>query len=523
MVTLWIFIAFLLGFAATFLKLPPLVGYLAAGFVLNALGVQGGGGIDDIADMGVLFLLFSIGLKLKLSTLAKPLIWAGATLHMACTVAVIAGFLLLFATAGLAPFAALDPGPMLLVAFALSFSSTVFAVKTLEERGEMTSFHGRVAVGILIMQDILAVLFLTFSTGKLPSPWAAAVIPALFILRPLLMILMDRVGHRELLLLFGIVLVMGFGAGGFELVGLKPDLGALVLGVVVSSHPKADELSKTLLSFKDLFLVGFFLSIGLSGLPTPQAFMAALVLMVVLLPKTALYFALLTRLRMRSRSALLASLSLFNYSEFGLIVAAVGVRNGWIGVEWSIIAAIGLSLSFVLASAANRAPHALAARYRNRIIRFETPAPLPEEQPISPGSAKTAVFGMGRVGRGAYDYMQAHFDGEVVGVDNDEAAVAAHCAAGRRVISGDATDPEFWEKIQHSGQIRLVLLTLPYEANLFAVRRIMASSYAGIIAATAKYEDEMAALETAGVHFVFNFFSDAGIGFAERVCRKMKC
>ncbi|MGD9177705.1 MAG: cation:proton antiporter, partial [Desulfobacterales bacterium] len=290
-----IIIAFALGFAARQVGLPPLVGYLVAGFAIKTGGMEGGALIVELADVGILLLLFSIGLKLKLRSLTYPEIWAGASIHMLITVIVFGAGIFMLATAGLSKFAALDFKLSLLIAFALSFSSTVFAVKILEEKGEMASLHGRVAIGILIMQDILAVIFITASTGKLPSPWAALVPVILYAIRPLLFKIMDRCGHGELVILFGLILALVAGADGFELVGLKPDLGALILGMLVANHAKAGEMSKALFSFKELFLVGFFLSIGLKGLPDIEALGIA-ALFVMLTPfKVGLFFLLLTR------------------------------------------------------------------------------------------------------------------------------------------------------------------------------------------------------------------------------------
>ena len=189
----------------------------------------------------------------------------------------------------------------------------------------MSSLHGRVSIGILIMQDIFAVVFLTVSSGKIPSVWALAIPVALFVVRPILMAIMNRVGHGELLVLCGFFLAIVVGAMGFELVGLKADLGALILGVLVSNHPKASELAKSLYSLKDLFLVGFFLTIGPSGAPSLQTIGIALLLVAVVPLKAALFFFLLTKFRLRARTALLSSLSLANYSEFGLIVGAISV------------------------------------------------------------------------------------------------------------------------------------------------------------------------------------------------------
>jgi len=118
------------------------------------------------------------------------------------------------------------------------------------------------------------------------------------------------------------------GSALFEGVQMKGDLGALIFGMLVADHPKAKEMARALLGFKDLFLVGFFLSIGLSGLPSLADLGIAAFLIILLPIKIALFFLLLTRFRLRARTATVTSLTLANYSEFGLIVGAVGVNEG---------------------------------------------------------------------------------------------------------------------------------------------------------------------------------------------------
>jgi len=140
---------------------------------------------------------------------------------------------LAMAGSGLAVFAGMDVDTALLVGFALSFSSTVFAVKALEPRGEMGALHGQIAIGILVVQDIAAVVFLALSSAKLPSAWALLLL-LLLPLRPVLTTLLHRIGRGELQILFGFLLALG-GAEVFELVSLKGDLGALALGC--SSRP----------------------------------------------------------------------------------------------------------------------------------------------------------------------------------------------------------------------------------------------------------------------------------------------
>jgi predicted Kef-type K+ transport protein len=518
MTPVFITIAFVLGFLVRQVGLPPLIGFLAAGFALNALGFEGGEGLQVIADLGVTLLLFSIGLKLQLKNLAKPEVWAGASLHMLTTVVVFGTGIFLLGRTGLPFFAALDLPLAILLAFALSFSSTVFAVKILEEKGEKSAMHGKVSIGILIVQDIFAVIFLTVSLGKIPSAWALLVPLALWGLRPLLYRLADRCGHGELLLLFSLCVALVVGAAGFELVGLKADLGALVLGVLMAGHEKSSEMAKTLLGLKDLFLVGFFLSIGFSGTPSLAAIGVAALLVMVVPLKVALFFTLLTRFKLRARSSLLASLSLANYSEFGLIVAAVGASNGWIGSEWLVIIAVALAISFVIASPLNTAADALYGLYRNKLQRFETPTRHPDDQPIDPGNATIGIFGMGRLGTMAYDFLHDKYGDTVIGFDFSADKVRIHQEAGRRVVYGDPTDPDFWSRIslQPGHKARLIMLAMPkHVSNLNVAKQMMEKGYAGMLAATARFDDQVEELREVGVHAAFNFYNEAGLGFAE--------
>ena len=242
-------IAFFFGLLAQHFRLPPLVGFLVSGFVLQAMGKSGGVALDTIANLGVTLMLFSIGVKLRLKTLARPEIWAGTSLHTLTVLLiftpVLVGVGALFGCA-----AGLDWTTALLVTFALSFSSTVFAVKSLSDSGDMGAMHGRIAIGMLIMQDILAVLFLTFSTGKIPTLWAIPLLAALLFGRTWIKGLIGRSGHGEMIALCGLFLALVIGAEGFNAVGLKADLGALFIGVLVGSHPKSKELSKSLVGVR---------------------------------------------------------------------------------------------------------------------------------------------------------------------------------------------------------------------------------------------------------------------------------
>ncbi len=508
----WIAAAFTLGFLSRAVGLPPLVGFLATGLILHAQGVTGGDILDKLSDLGITLLLFVVGLKLSLRTLARPQVWAVTGLHTSAVVVIFGFAIYALALVGVPFISGLDFYRAMLVAFALSFSSTVFVVKVLEEKGEMTSLHGRIAVGILIMQDLAAVVFLAASTGKLPSPWALLVV-LLVPLRPVLHELLRRVGHGELLVLYGFLLALG-GAELFELVGLKGDLGALIIGVLFATHPKAEELAKSMLGFKDLFLLGFFLSIGLSGAPTVETVVVGAVLAPFVFVKSAFFFGLLTRFRLRARTSLFATLNLSNYSEFGLIVAAIGVANGWIGNEWLIALAIALSLSFVIAAALNAFDQRLYKHFEAFWKRFQTAERIPDDRVLDVGGSRIAVLGMGRIGTGAYLKMRDLFGDTVVGVDIDPVTARRHQEQGRNVLLGDPSDADFWERVQATHTLEVVMLALPlHSANLDVLAQLKAVSFDGTVAVIAKFGDEVEALQEAGATTVFNVYAEAGSGF----------
>ena len=512
--------AFLLGLIARQIGLPPLVGYLIAGFVLYASGIRISESISIFAEMGVTLLLFSIGLKLRLGSLLKPQIWAVASLHMLVTIIIFTTGIYLFGLSGLPLFSDLSLSMAILIAFALSFSSTVFAVKVLEEKSEMSAIYGVVSIGILIMQDIIAVVFLAVSAGKIPSLWALLLL-GLIPLRPVLYKILERAGHGELLILFGISLAI-VGAEIFELVGVKGDLGALILGIIFSAHPRASELSRQLLGFKDLFLVGFFLTIGLSG-PLSMEVIGIAMLLVVMVPlKVMLFFWMLTRFNLRARTSLFTSLSLANYSEFGLIVCAVCVANGWIGSEWLIVIAIALSISYIAAAPLNTRSHQLYERFRKRLLSFQSTTRIVDEEPIDPGDASIYIFGMGRVGTSAYDNLLERFGDVVVGIDIDAGVVDNHNSEGRRVILGSATDIDFWDRINMDlSKVKLAMLAMPNHAeNLFAINYLKSLNFQGKLATIAKYPDEVDSLKQAGADSAFNIYTEAGTGFANDACQE---
>ncbi len=514
MLSIAILIAFILGFLARRVGLPPLVGFLMGGFVMHAMGDDGGDLLRPFGEIGVYLLLFSIGLKLRPKSLLRPEIWGVASLHMSVVVGLFAVVIYGLGAWGLSLFAGMSFDVALLLAFALSFSSTVFAVKVLEETGQSQSLFGRTSIGILIIQDIFAIVFMTVSMGKLPNAWALLLL-GFPLYRWIILWVMTKAGHAELLVLLGVLLAVS-SADLFAWMGLKPDIAPLVIGVVIGQHPKAKEMAKTLLGFKDLFLMLFFLTIGLNGFPTLEGLGVALLFVAVVPLKVAFFFGLLTRFNMRARTSLFTSLSLANYSEFGLIVGAVGAASGWLSDDWLVIIAISLAVTFVLASPLNTGAMRIYERMQALLARFETDKRLEEELPVDPGNARAAVVGMGKIGTRAYDTLKALRGDTIVGLDHDIDVVQAHSAAGRNVMQGDPTDPDFVARLNADHRIELVLLaTGEARSDLAVIRNLQGRDRGPRIAATATWPEEVDALREAGADLVFSIDTDFGADFAD--------
>ncbi|MBT8199543.1 MAG: cation:proton antiporter [Acidimicrobiia bacterium] len=508
--------AFVFGFVARAIGLPPLVGYLVAGFGLYALGFETTEAIDVIADLGVFLLLFGIGLKLRLRLLLRPEVWVTTSVFAVIGTLVFAGILMGLGALSLPLVSDLDFQTAAIVAFALSFCSTVFAVKALERVNETASLAGRIAIGVLVLQDIFAVVFLVLIEPGLPSTWAILAIPALIALRPLLAWMLSKSDHGEVVVLLGFTIALGVGAGLFGLVGLKPDLGVLLAGLLLAGHPRAPELADRLLDFKDLFLVAFFLSIGLGGAPSAAGLLIGAVILAGLPLRSLLLFFLFTRFRLRSRTALHASLTLSTYSEFGLIVAAAALAAGRLDQAWVSTIAVVVASSYVVASGGSGARYRIYERWSDRFGMLERHPPLPDDAIIDISDARILIFGMGRVGTGAYDEVVLRLGQVVTGVDRSEERVEAHRNLGRDVIRGDALDRDFWARIGLHRDIALVVAAMgSHHANLECTKRVREFLPTVRIASIATYADQLEELRVAGVDVARNLYEEAGQGLAD--------
>jgi glutathione-regulated potassium-efflux system ancillary protein KefC len=503
----WVGTAYLVGLIASRLTFPPLVGYLAAGYILHVMGVESSGDtLTHLADIGLELLLFTVGLKLKLHSLLRQEVLSVGGWHLV----VVTGFAgLVFLLLG-----EQTTGGLILGA-SLAFSSTVLAIKVLEDNGELSSLHGRDVLSILILQDIVAIALLAFAdSSRQPSYWAFALL-LLPLLRPLAHRLLSASHADELRLLLGVSLALAGGISS-ESVGISPDIGALLMGVMLASHPHIDDLSEKLWSLKEVFLVAFFLQIGLADLPNLDQIIKALGLLGILPLQGILFFALFLLAGMRARTAFISSLALMTYSEFALITTGTVVKAELLAPEWNSIIALAVAGSLAIAAPLNRYSHRLFSRFESVLIRFERKSGHPDRLPESLGAAEWLVVGMGRTGQAAYLALHQR-EKRVVGLDADPTVLESLLAEGRRVIYGDSEDPELWSGLKLD-RVKGVILTLPeFDARCSAVRQLRKNGYTGQIGTISYLPEEKEELKQLGADFTIHPLVEAGNQLARQI------
>lgn len=500
----WLSSAFFIGFLASRIGLPPLVGYLISGYVLSAFGVSANPILGQLADCGILLLLFTVGLKLNLSTLLKREVLGVGALHV-LAVALISGLIFLIEQLRL--------GGGLVFGVALAFSSTVLAVKVLEDSGELQTFQGRTVMGILIFQDVVAVGLMTLVGEKPASPWALLLL-GIPLLSPLAKRVFDLVTHDELQILAGLLLAL-LGGELAEHLGVTRELGALLMGVLLSGHAESEDLSHRLWSIKDVLLVAFFLNIGLDGVPNVQDWLGALVLMAVLPLQGILFFGLMLAAGLRARTSFVAAIALMTYSEFALIVARPLIEKGWIGTEWEPILGLSVAISLALGAALNRSAQRLFSPVAGYLERFERSVPHPDQLPPDFGQAEWLVVGVGRTGRSAYRTLESR-GLHVMAIDADPVRVQQLRLDGFRAVYGDVEDPALWHHASLE-KLKGILVTLSeMNARKQALGVIRAKGFVGVIGTVSFRRSEDATLYKLGADEVYRPLTQAGEQLAER-------
>ncbi len=497
--------AYVVGLLANRLFLPSLVGYLITGYILNFFGVLPFSGLHHFADVGIELLLFTVGLKIKPRSLLKREVLSVGSLHLIIVTAVS---VLLFIWQG----GHLSGG--LILGASLAFSSTVLAIKVLEDNGELSTFHGRDVLSILILQDIIAIGLLAVANGKTPSPWAFSLL-ALPLIRPLAHRLLSATHSDDLRLLLGVFFALA-GSALANYVGISADIGALLMGVALSSHARTEDIAEKLWGLKEILLVAFFLQIGLSELPTVEQIQDAIILLLALPLQGGLFFLLFVLVGLRARTAFISSLALMTYSEFALITTEAVVKADLLSSQWQATISLAVAGSLAIAAPLNRFSHRLFSRFEPFLSRFERKSGHPDKLPESIGVAEWLIFGMGRTGTSAYLALHEK-EQRVVGFDADPTILEKQLSRGRRVIYGDAEDVELLNGLRLE-RIKGIILTMPdFEVRCSAIRQLRKRGYVNFIGTICYFEEERESLEMLGANFVIHPLTQAGNHLAKKM------
>lgn len=497
-------LAFLGGAIAGRCQLPVFVGYLITGLLLGSAGVTVTETLEHAGEIGVLLLLFGIGLHIRLPTLLSKdvLVAGGAHLLMSTAVFVL-----------IAQFLGLPLQEAIVWGVLLSFSSTVLAAKTLEGSGALSTYYGRVAIGILILQDVVAIAVMSVASDAQPSLWALALLPAALLFRWCLPLLIERLHNDELQLLLAVLVALGV-AEAFHVFGLSGELGAILAGALVAHHEKSEQLGHRLWALKEILLVAFFVGIGLQVSPSADDWAVASLLTLMLPLKAWLFFALLVAVGLRARTAFLTGTVLTSYSEFTLIAGAMAHAGGLLSASGLSILALTTVLSFVIHLPVNRLSQRLYDYYRPWLHRFERDCPHPDQYACNLGSASHLVLGMGRTGSAAYGYLDRS-GADVIGMDTDVSVLERHRSEGRRVTQGDSQDAELWSGISLAN-IAGVVVTLPsLDGRLRVTGLLREQAPDALISTFALHEGEVSALQDAGADRVSFLLAEAGERLAE--------
>jgi Kef-type K+ transport system membrane component KefB len=355
-ITLCILFAWALGLLAHFFRQPLILAYLIAGFFIGPFGtgwVKSQESINIISELGLIFMLFMIGLEIDLKKIVRAgrviLVAAGGQLAGACLLGI-----LFFAAMGFSMGGGRFDALYLCIACALS--STVIIVKVLYEKRELDTLPGRITLGVLVLQDIFAILFLAvqpslanlqisvvlLSIGRV----GLLVAVALTISRFALPRLFHQIARRPELILLG-ALAWCFLIGEIaERLQLSREMGSLVAGVSLSTFPYALDVTAKVTTLRDFFITLFFVALGMT-IPVPDLSMIGLALMIAaftVASRLLTTFAPLYLMKQGLRASLLPAINLAQISEFSLVVIQTGIASEHIKTE----TASAVSFAFVI-------------------------------------------------------------------------------------------------------------------------------------------------------------------------------
>ncbi|HEY1226562.1 MAG TPA: YbaL family putative K(+) efflux transporter, partial [Ramlibacter sp.] len=462
-------LALLLGFVAARLKLPALVGYLLAGLVI---GPYTPGFVADInlasqlAEIGVMLLMFGVGLHFSLGDLM-------AVRKVAVPGAVVQRVAATVMGGGMALWWGWNLGAGLVFGLALSVASTVVLLRALEDRGELDSFNGRIAVGWLVVEDLAMVLVLVLlppvaevlsgkggaSLRDLSLSIGTTLLQVgLFVglmlavgrrLFPWLLWQVQKVGSRELFTLCVVAAAVSIAYGSAELFGVSFALGAFFAGMVLRESQFSHRAAEETLPLRDAFAVLFFVSVGMLFNPMvlfEQPLRVLAVVAIIVLGKSVAAAVLVLLLRYPLNTALTVSASLAQIGEFSFILAGLGMSLGLLPKEGNSLILAGAIISIAVNPLLFTAIEPLQRWLRGRSAmarKLEQPVDPTASLPMSTDakylSGHAILVGYGRVGKRIAQQLTAN-GVPVVVVEQNRERVEQLRSEGFAAVSGDAAE-----------------------------------------------------------------------------------
>ncbi|MFN4191927.1 MAG: cation:proton antiporter [Tabrizicola sp.] len=523
-----------IGLIGTLARQPLIVSFIAVGLIAgpSALDVvRSDEQIALLSELGIAVLLFLVGIKLDVKLIRSLGVVSVMTGLGQVGFTAIFGYLI-----GLA--LGLDHVTGLYVAVALTFSSTIIIVKLLSDKREIDALHGQIALGFLIVQDLVVVLaMIVLSAIGIGTPGhggqedgsvltvlasgLALVGAVVLFVRHVADPLTERLARvPELLVIFAIALAAMFAAIG-DAVGLGKEVGGLMAGVALASTPYRETIAARLAPLRDFLLLFFFIALGatldLSLLGTHVA--GAMVFsLFVLIGNPLIVLAIMGAMGYRKRTGFLAGLTVAQISEFSLIFVAMGVSLGHVSEDaLGLVTMVGL-VTIAASTYMITWSHQLYALVEPALGLFErkgTPRERTEAGANDTRSYGVILFGLGRFGT-AIGLRLKKRGIRVLGVDFNPQAVRRWRDLGLEADFGDAGDPEFVAGLPFRG-VDWMVTTVPIHPTGLShedMRRTLiqlagAAGFTGRIAAAAHGAAEAAVLAGAGADLVLEPFQDA--------------
>jgi len=530
-------IAAVFGVIAQRLKQPLIVAFIAVGILMGpaALGiVDKSSEIELFSRLGIAILLFVVGLKLDIHIIRTvgPVALASGLGQVLFTS--IFGFFI-------ALLLGLDAVSAIYVAVALTFSSTIIIVKLLSDKRELDSLHGRIAVGFLIVQDIVVVLVMIALTAFSGSnadtsvavhaifillKGAAMLLSVALLMRYILPGLLKRLAHSsELLLLFSIAwAVMGAIAG--DTLGFSKEVGAFLAGISIASTPYREQIAARLVSLRDFLLLFFFIELGASLELTTlgsQVLPALVLSLFVLVGNPIIVMAIMGFMGYRKRTGFLAGLTVAQISEFSLILAALGYSLGHLSQDMvgliTLVGIITISIStyMILYS------HQLFQKLAPYFGIFERKDVLNKmEANIEPDTELDVLtIGLGRFGSAISEKLKEQ-GCHILALDFDPDIINQHEERGYPIHYGDAEDPEFIATLPLT-KIRWIVSTIrDRNINSILLQNLSDAGYKGKIALSTSSHKEAEYYKRLGVDLTLVPYSDAAHETVSRLMPDLK-